>query len=296
MRRFTSCGKFLLTAEYSVLQGAEAIAVPTILGQSLSVEENAAPCFLRWQAHDNHHQLWLIVDFDEDFRVENASDNQKAEFLAELLKHAFSGTENLTPGTLIDTQLEFNREWGLGSSSTLVHLVAQLANCDPMALFFKAYKGSGYDVAVAMENAAIKYQLRNKTPAWDKISLPPVFKETQLVYLQQKQDSQKEVSRFSQQQLPKKIIDEISALSRGLMAVNTLEELSEIMTKHEEITSNFLQRPTIKESLFPDFKGSIKSLGAWGGDFIWVIPDPQQADYFRKKGFDTQLNFGQLVL
>lgn len=296
MRRFTSCGKLLLTAEYSVLQGAEAIAVPTILGQSLSLEENAAPCFLRWQAHDNHHQLWLIADFDKDFNVENASENRKAEFLAELLKHAFSGTESIAPGTLIDTKLEFNRQWGLGSSSTLVHLVAQLANCDPMSLFFKAFKGSGYDVAVAMENAAIKYQLKDKSPSWEKVTVPTVFKQTQLVYLQQKQDSQSEVNRFENKRLPEETIGEITDLSRALLEVNTLEELAEIMDDHEKLTAEFLQRSTIKESLFPDFNGSIKSLGAWGGDFIWVIPDPLQADYFHKKGFDTQLNFGQLVL
>ncbi len=38
MTTFRSNGKLLLTAEYLVLDGARAIALPTKLGQSLTVE------------------------------------------------------------------------------------------------------------------------------------------------------------------------------------------------------------------------------------------------------------------
>ena len=35
--------------------------------------------------------------------------------------------------------------------------------------------------------------------------------------------------------------------------------------------SELLDTKTIKELLFPDFSGTIKSLGAWGGDFVLVL-------------------------
>ena len=38
MQTFNSNGKLLLTGEYLVLDGAKALAVPTIFGQSLSLE------------------------------------------------------------------------------------------------------------------------------------------------------------------------------------------------------------------------------------------------------------------
>lgn len=296
MKQYTSSGKFLLTAEYSVLQGAEAIAVPTILGQSLAIKPNSAPCFLRWQAFDNHHQLWLIADFDQNFKVENTSGLEQAELLGALLRHAFTNSNSIAPGTLIETNLEFNRKWGLGSSSTLVHLVAQLAGCNAMELYFKIFKGSGYDVAVAIEDAPIQYQLVNQKATWQAIKIPSVFSETKLVYLQHKQNSQEEVERFQEQKLSAAVIQKVSALSRAILNVENLDELAEIMTEHENITAQFLGRPTVQEDLFSDFEGTIKSLGAWGGDFIWVIPDPLKANYFTEKGYETELDFRQLVI
>ena len=38
MHKFYSHGKLLLTAEYAVLDGAKALALPTKLGQSLEVK------------------------------------------------------------------------------------------------------------------------------------------------------------------------------------------------------------------------------------------------------------------
>ena len=55
--------------------------------------------------------------------------------------------------------------------------------------------------------------------------------------------------------------------------------------------SNLLDTPTIKEKYFPDFNGVIKSLGAWGGDFILVCGDKQEKNYFINKGFTTHLDF-----
>ena len=60
--------------------------------------------------------------------------------------------------------------------------------------------------------------------------------------------------------------------------------------------SNILELQTIKESLFPDFDGVIKSLGAWGGDFVLVIARENPTDYFKEKGFETIVSYQDMIL
>jgi hypothetical protein len=53
---------------------------------------------------------------------------------------------------------------------------------------------------------------------------------------------------------------------------------------------------TIKESLFPDFNGIIKSLGAWGGDFVLAIAKENPTDYFKERGFKTIVSYKDMIL
>lgn len=51
--------------------------------------------------------------------------------------------------------------------------------------------------------------------------------------------------------------------------------------------------------LFHDFPGEIKSLGAWGGDFLLAAASTnveKQKKYFQQKGFETSFNYKELVL
>ena len=49
------------------------------------------------------------------------------------------------------------------------------------------------------------------------------------------------------------------------------------------------------EKQFPDFQGAIKSLGAWGGDFIMATGNEQTPYYFKNKGFDVVLNYEEII-
>ena len=60
--------------------------------------------------------------------------------------------------------------------------------------------------------------------------------------------------------------------------------------------SNVLEVTTIKESMFSDFDGVIKSLGAWGGDFILSISKEDPTQYFREKGFDVVIPYEEMIL
>jgi hypothetical protein len=68
------------------------------------------------------------------------------------------------------------------------------------------------------------------------------------------------------------------------------------LEKHEIIMSHVLEIETVKESLFPDFNGVIKSLGAWGGDFVLVISEENPSSYFKAKGYETLIPYQDMIL
>ncbi len=45
-------------------------------------------------------------------------------------------------------------------------------------------------------------------------------------------------------------------------------EFEELLILHEKLISKAIGISPIQERLFSDYKGVIKSLGAWGGDFV----------------------------
>ena len=64
------------------------------------------------------------------------------------------------------------------------------------------------------------------------------------------------------------------------------------MKENNEIINEFFD-----EYLLREYDGEIKSLGAWGGDFILASAlDKNPTDYFKSKGFNTVLNFNELAL
>ena len=59
--------------------------------------------------------------------------------------------------------------------------------------------------------------------------------------------------------------------------------------------SQKLNIQTIKEKKFIDYKGQIKSLGAWGGDFILAAGPSNSPEYFNKKGYKTIIPFKKML-
>ncbi len=52
-----------------------------------------------------------------------------------------------------------------------------------------------------------------------------------------------------------------------------LKEFENCLYEHERVVSNALDMPRVKDRLFSDYWGAVKSLGAWGGDFVMVTSD-----------------------
>ena len=294
MNSFFANGKLLITGEYLVLNGALALAVPTKKGQTLLFEDEQGSS-LNWESLDPDNNCWFSCKFSsKDLTIIKTSDQKKADFLQKLLTNASSIKNSpINLSGKVQTKLDFPRNWGLGSSSTLISCIAQWFNINPFLLHFSVSQGSGYDIACAQATSAISYKLEDGKPKHEQISWNPKFKDQLFfVHLNKKQDSQNEVKTFlKKNKSHTKSVLEITSLTKEIIKCNELYAFKEIISKHEQLMSNLLDTPTIKEKYFPDFNGVIKSLGAWGGDFILVCGDKQEKNYFINKGFTTHLDF-----
>lgn len=295
MQEYFAPGKLLLTGEYSVLNGAKALSVPTRLGQKLRVYPDATHEALNWQAFDNQGQIWLSITFAEDLSLVKTNDAKKAESLQKILQVAKQLGAQLPFNCNVETHLEFNRQWGLGSSSTLIDLVSQWLKVPSLTLFFKTLTGSGYDVATAQAKQSILYQLQGPAQAqWKKVQLPACVTESHFMYLGQKQNSAQEVQRFKNRNVRPAQIEAISALSQQILTAKSPKSLQALVKEHESVTASIIGITPIQHRLFPEFKGTVKSLGAWGGDFVWLLGLGHQIDYFKALGYKQIFTFNKL--
>ena len=134
-KKFFARGKLLLSGEYVVLDNAMALAIPTVYGQHLTVEESKKN--VSWISLDNNGEEWFNAHFDLDLNIISSSDISKANTLRKVLSYGYSQSKKEIKPCKLTTQLDFPNNWGLGSSSTLIYLIASWLEIEPMDLFLQ---------------------------------------------------------------------------------------------------------------------------------------------------------------
>lgn len=309
MKEFYSNGKLLLTGEYFVLDGAKSLAVPTSCGQDLIVESIKDPQLI-WNSFTNEGECWLEAIFDlPKLRLVSATFDADVDggndTLAEKLKDILVEVRNLNPsflnsekGFLVKTNLTFPKNWGLGTSSTLINNISNWAGLNPYELLQKTFGGSGYDIACADNDKPILYTKNGIEPLVEKIDFNPSFKnQLYFVYLNKKQNSREGIKRFKELKgnLTSEIT-QISELTDAFVKCDNLKDFDKLLIEHEQIVSKTIKLKTVQEELFSDYFGQTKSLGAWGGDFILATGNENTLNYFNKKGFQTIIPYKDLIL
>lgn len=294
-------GKLLLSGEYLVLKGARALSVPLKLGQSLAVYQGNKPEF-SWEAHHTKG-LWNTVNFDNYLNVTDASDSVFAEQLKTIIETALGISAfdlNYLIGKKAITQMDFMPEWGLGSSSTLIYNVAAFFHVDPYQLLKATFGGSGYDIANAGSSKPLFFCLDKGKPQITEVDFSPAFHENiYFVYTNKKQSSKSSIKGFEDRIIGADQIKRISTISNNMVACTQLSVFQELMTEHEDIIGRILGVIPIQQKHFSDFDGCIKSLGAWGGDFMMAVthrPKSYVLDYFERKNMKTIFSYTELVL
>ena len=298
---YYSHGKLLLTGEYAVLDGAKALAFPCKLGQGLTVKASSNSAF-KWVSRLKSGDVWNALTFSkEDIINVNAKDDFTNRLFSVLHQIYTQKPQHFEHPLHFSTHLEFDKNWGLGSSSTLINNLANWAKIDPYQLLDTTFGGSGYDIAAAKSNSPFIFQKKEKACQTKTIEFPKVLTPfIYFIYLNQKQNSREGIKRYRAVNADNKTnaIDQISLITKNILDVKGLSEFESLMVQHEKIIAALTEQTPVQESKFKDYThGIVKSLGAWGGDFVLVTAkEKSQLDYFKEKGFNSILKYSELIL
>lgn len=296
---YYSNGKLLLTGEYLVLDGALALGLPTKFGQDLVSELIDEPN-IYWKSKDEKGNCW----FEQTFSLP-LTNKVLSNSVADSLQHILKTTAKLNPNFLtankgfkITTHLSFPADWGLGTSSTLINNIAQWAKVGAFELLAKTFDGSGYDIACAQNDTPILFQLEQKKPMIKQVDFSPIFKDQlYFVHLNKKQRSNSEITRYKEiNKGVNEAIKTVSEITDLVINATNLDDFEMLLTEHEQLLSSVLQIPPVQQLHFKDYFGKVKSLGAWGGDFVLATGNQDTPKYFKKKGFETILLYDEMIL
>ena len=264
MKSFYSNGKILITSEYLVLAGAKAFAIPCKKGQYLKFK-NLENKTLSWKSYDHNDTLWFEAIFElPNLDIIKTSEILVAKRLKALLNLANKENPNfLLEGGEVKTFLEFNKNWGLGSSSTLISNIATWAKVNPYQLGKKSFGGSGYDIACSHANGPIIYTKKDLNPLIENVNFSPLFVDQLFfIYLNKKIDTQKAIKNFNHNSISNSTIKKINTITDKIIASDTLDKFEYNLNQHEIILSQDSSKKDRERKVFFRFQRQYKK--SWG--------------------------------
>lgn len=300
---FRGNGKLLISGEYVILEGATGLAIPVRYGQHLDVWSGEGDeDLLLWQCEDLYEMLW----FEASIKKSDGTiiTNSNAE-VANALKPVIEFIKASNPHWWNQVQrlkfkIDFPRQWGLGTSSTMIYTLSEATGQDPYEMLRATFGGSGYDIACASANSPILYSRNEFGEAQvETIPFEPLkMDQFVFVYLGNKADTSASINYFkSLGKVPGSLVDEISDISSSLTKARSHEYMMELFQRHEYLIGSYLKMEAVQQKLFSDFKGVVKSLGAWGGDFVCALSEDPMEDYsyFYNKGYYNVFPFKKMI-
>ncbi len=296
-------GKLLITGEYAVLKGAEALAVPLRKGQHFTFRKMRGSD-LHWKCLRPDGKEWFKGVFSLlDFSAQEHTDAAVAAGITQIL----TGIARQNPdfladwkGQAVECRLEFEPEWGLGSSATLVHALAEWGEADPWTLLEQTFGGSGYDLACAGADGPLLYQSTEEEIRITPYELEWPFRDQLLlVWSGRKENSRDSIRQHGEALAQWSAADTraFTSLTDTIAGATDLDVFIGAMQEHNLRLSTLLNREPVPH--FPDFPGLIKPLGAWGGDFFLAasaMGGKEMKKWFAGKGMSTSFSWKDLVL
>ena len=129
---------------------------------------------------------------------------------------------------------------------------------------------------------------------------PPFSDQLYFVYTGKKQKTQEAIDYYRKTPVEgrEELVSQLSSLSREMVVARTLGDFEFFLKAHEKIISQALGLSRVGDDFFPDYWGEVKSLGAWGGDFVLATSErgeEQTRRYFKTKGFLCCLPYSEIV-
>jgi mevalonate kinase len=286
------------------MDGAKAIALPCKKGQRLKISPLRGSDLV-WESFDEKGELWFESQISlYDFSAVRTSDKEISRFIQKLLKGAVQYNSeflNNWNGYRINTHLEFSRHWGLGSSSSLIYAVSEWADVNPFHLYFELSSGSAYDIACAFADCPIVYEKSEESIHYEEVDLNFPFEDNLfLIHQGRKQNTEAAINYYRKTvKSSDKLVNAISEISNSILECQDRDQFEKLILEHEKIISEAIGVKRMQDERYLNFNGTIKSLGAWGGDFILAVTtDPLEKvkEYFSGKGLQTVIPYLDLIL
>jgi len=281
----------MLFGEYLVLKGADCLAFPLKFGQTLTVNQSDQ---FKWESYSKNN-LWFHLTMNDDLEIIETNNPEVAEILRKLYLVIRDEYPHLSFNQNFKAEANFELNWGLGSSSTLISLLSQWSGVDSKKLLASSFGGSGYDVACATAKDTILYA--NGTTKKEVHISKSIVDKFLFVYLGNKQNSREEIKRFKNAEVTSENIQTMNTIVENSLKTDNIEVFEQQLNHSEELIASIIGSVKLKERLFADYSYSIKSLGAWGGDFfLATFREIETAkSYFQKKGYDTLFTYQELI-
>ena len=161
----------------------------------------------------------------------------------------------------------------------------------------KTFGGSGYDIACAQFSKPLIYKLGSTGPLSTPVKLQWDFTDQlYFVYLNKKQNSRSGITDYrSKNRITAEHIERLNSITAALITTRSLEVFEALLQEHNTIISYLIEEDPLNQTVFSDFKGTIKNLGAWGGDFILVTSKTDPRSYFNSRGLSVVIPFSSMV-
>lgn len=270
----------MLCGEYAVIIGVEALAVPVSVGQWMHVWEFDSPGGehrILWEAKDREGASWLNESFALPLGDVGLEERDERKIIHQLLAMAPENTWKPGKSYRIETQLEFDRSSGLGSSSTMVSNFARFANLDAQAIQQQLFGGSGYDVAVAEVGKGLVFWKDGENNHWGPWTISPsLTHDWKVVFLGEKQNSRNSLSdvnaRLQEIQNDEFMLHQLQQVAGAVKMAQQVSMVEAGLEMWQALLSMGLGLQTPYQHFgFQPVKGGLcKWLGAWGGDMLLV--------------------------
>ncbi len=289
-------GKLLISGEYLIMKGAKGLAVPVRFKQHLRVKPQAEP-LVRWTSRHPDKSVWMQAEYDLDLNMIAGTPANDAGLIRNILSVLKKMNPNLfRRGYTLETRTEFSREWGMGTSSSLIAVLSKWAQVNPFELLDRTFGGSGFDVAVSLGGKQMLFWREKNRRKWEFVRWQPPFrKRIFFVHLNRKQNTARVVKKFAATAVNPETIERITQITHQMLETGDMSRFQELMAEHEHIVGKLIGKRPVATRLFPDYDGAIKSLGAWGGDMIMAVGGSNPETYFRSKGFELIFPFSKLI-
>jgi hypothetical protein len=269
---YHSNGSFLLTGEYLVEKGSQAIVLPSNKGQTLIVKPIEQEILI-WESIYEEETLFTAVFSTDRIDIIESTDGEEALFVRNVIRKAMDHLASLSslPGHHIKAKYNYSTHLDPGTRSALIAGVAEWFNINPFRLNREIMRDAGYGIAAARSSKPVLYQLVGSSPDYDPIFMkPPLNENIYLVYYGGREDLSTQREKLEESGNLPQILSKIREINGYIIKSVSLDDFEQALLEYEQLFCRLLNEKRFQDTNFSDFPGYIKPVTNRDSQFLLV--------------------------